>query len=161
MKEYTVPEEKGRLLFYTGLYLVLMILFMLASILFFAVNQYLLTFLCITGLWFVVKAMFRYGKKLFKNTPVFELKKSEVVIYSLPGKPKTLSYKQVTGVKLLRGRASLKYFFSGKEVTHPSGWYYAGVVYPFRKERLEEIEKKVAECLGKHGITVQEVKKEV
>ena len=103
--------------------------------------------------------MFRYGKKLLKNVPVCDLKRNEVVIHSLPGKARILTYKQIKEVKLLRGRVSLKFFFSSKEVEHPSGWYYVGVVYPFQKGRLDEVEKNVAECLRKHGISINEVEK--
>lgn len=159
MKEYVIPEDKGRLLFYTGLNLVLMILLMAASIFSYAVSWYLVTFLCITGLWFVIKTMFKYGKKLLKNVPVCELKRNEITIHSLPGKARTLTYKQIKEVKLLRGRASLKFFFSGKGVDHPSGWYYVGVVYPFQKGRLDEVEKNVTECLRKHGISINVVTK--
>lgn len=159
MKEYVIPEDKGRLMFYTGLNLILTVLLMVVSIASYAVSWYLLTFLCITGLWFAIKTMFRYGKKLLKNVPVCELKRNEVVIHSLPGKARILTYKQIKEVKLLRGRVSLKFFFSGKEVEHPSGWYYVGVVYPFQKGRLDEVEKNVAECLRKHGISINEVEK--
>lgn len=160
MKEYVIPEDKGRLLFYTGLYLLLMILLMLASIAFYTVGWYLTTFFCITALWFVVKAMFRYGRKFLRDIPVCELKKNEVVIHSLPGKAKVLTYKQIKEVKLLKGRVSLKFFFSGKGVEHPSGWYYVGIVYPFQKKRLVEVEKNVEECLKSHGISIYQVEKQ-
>ena len=64
MKEYVIPEDKGRLMFYTGLNLILTVLLMVVSIASYAVSWYLLTFLCITGLWFAIKTMFRYGKML-------------------------------------------------------------------------------------------------
>ena len=72
MKEYVIQEDRGRLALYTGMFLLLMVLLMIASIAFFAVGWYLFSFLGITGLWFDVKAMFRYGNKLVRKKPVCE-----------------------------------------------------------------------------------------
>ena len=75
MKEYVIQEDRGRLALYTGLFLILMILLMIASIAFFTVGWYLFSFLGITGLWFDVKAMFRYGNKLVRKKTGLRVRK--------------------------------------------------------------------------------------
>ena len=130
MKEYVIEEDCGRIGLYTALNLLLTVSLMLLSIAFYAVNQYLLAFFGVTGLWFSVKAMCRFGKKLLARRPVCELGRDQITIYSLPGKPKEMKYSQVKEAKMMRGYSSLKLFFRGDQVTHPSGWYYVGIVYP-------------------------------
>ena len=111
MKEYVIQEDRGRLALYTGLFLILMILLMIASIAFFAVGWYLFSFLGITGLWFDVKAMFRYGNKLVRKKPVCEFGRDGLTIYYLPGKPREMKYRQVKEARSIRTRFTLKLFF--------------------------------------------------
>ena len=80
MKEYIVREDRGKLLLYTLLHLCLTILLMLLTIYVYGTGHFLLAFFGITGLWFSVKAMCRYGFRLVKNTPVCEFKRDEVIL---------------------------------------------------------------------------------
>lgn len=160
MKEYVIEEDCGRIGLYTALNLLLTVSLMLLSIAFYAVNQYLLAFFGVTGLWFSVKAMCRFGKKLLARRPVCELGRDQITIYSLPGKPKEMKYSQVKEAKMMRGYSSLKLFFRGDQVTHPSGWYYVGIVYPFKRAALDGVEENVVKCLKKHGIEIKKIEKE-
>lgn len=159
MKEYVIQEDRGRLALYTGLFLLLMVVLMIASIAFFAVGWYLFSFLGITGLWFDVKAMFRYGNKLVRKKPVCEFGRDGLTIYYLPGKPREMKYRQVKEARSIRTRFTLKLFFRGDNVEHPSGWYYAGVIYPFQSKKLDEVEENTVNCLKKHGIDLVKTEK--
>ena len=68
MGEYTIEEDRVKLTLYTAgnLCLTLILMFICAEFM----NRifYLGVFLGATGIWFSVKYMFRYGKKLFAGT---------------------------------------------------------------------------------------------
>ena len=53
----------------------------------------------------------------------------------------------------------MKLFFRGDNVEHPSGWYYAGVIYPFQSKKLDEVEENTVNCLKKHGIDLVKTEK--
>ncbi len=89
MKEYIVREDRGKLLLYTLLHLCLTIFLMLLTIYVYGSGHFLLAFLSITGLWFSVKAMCRYGFRLVKNTPLCEFKRDEVILPALPKEQRT------------------------------------------------------------------------
>ncbi|MFQ7537237.1 MAG: hypothetical protein ACLRL6_07775, partial [Clostridium sp.] len=80
MKEYIIHEDKGKLLLYTLLNLCLTILLMMLTSYAYGTRHFLFAFFGITGLWFSVKAMCRYGFRLVKNTPVCEFKRDEVLL---------------------------------------------------------------------------------
>ena len=120
---------------------------------------YLGVFLGATGIWFSVKYMFRYGKKLFAGTPVCEFKKKELVIHSLPGNAVTMQYSKIKEVKVLRDWKSVKIFIASSEVKHPSGWNYVGVIWPFRRNELAKVEEEVMQVLSAHRLKVEKVEK--
>lgn len=157
MCEYMIQEDRKRLLMYTLLNLILTCLLLVLASGFYSYGAFLLAFLTITGLWFSVKAMCKYGSKWFKKTPVCEFLSDEVIIHTLPGGPRTMKYKEISEVKILRDAKSVKLFFGGKNVEHPSGWYYAGAIYPFQRSALDEVEMKSKECLEKHKVNVRKV----
>ena len=103
--------------------------------------------------------MFRFGKKLTQIIPVCTFKNKELVIYSLPRGPVTMQYCKIKEVKVLRDHKSIKLFFASDEVTHPSGWNYVGVIWPFRKQELAETEERVVEVMKKHNLNVTVVDK--
>ena len=111
MKEYIVREDRGKLLLYTLLNLCLTIFLMLLTIYVYGSGHFLLAFLSITGLWFSVKAMCRYGFRLVKNTPVCEFKRDEVILPALPKEQRHLKYRDIRAVKILRSSSSVKLFF--------------------------------------------------
>ena len=160
MKEYVIEEDRGRIALYAALNLLLTVFLMLVSIAFYSVKQYLLAFFGVTALWFSVKAMCRFGKKLLTKKPVCAFERDQITIYSLPGRPREMKYSQVKEAKMMRGRSSLKLFFRGDQVTHPSGWYYVGIVYPFKRAALDGVEENVVKCLKKHGIEIKKIEKE-
>ena len=63
------------------------------------------------------------------------------------------------GARSIRTRFTLKLFFRGDNVEHPSGWYYAGVIYPFQSKKLDEVEENTVNCLKKHGIDLVKTEK--
>ena len=136
MSDYIVIEEdRVKLALYTAGNLILTLVLMFICAEFMNRIFYLGVFLGATGIWFSVKYMFRYGKKLFAGTPVCEFKKKELVIHSLPGNAVTMQYSKIKEVKVLRDWKSVKIFIASSEVKHPSGWNYVGVIWPFRKSR--------------------------
>ena len=159
MGEYTIEEDRVKLTLYTAgnLCLTLILMFICAEFM----NRvfYLGVFSGAKGIWFAVKYMFRYGKKLTQNIPVCTFKKKELVIYSLPRGPVTMQYCKIKEVKVLRDHKSIKLFFASDEVTHPSGWNYVGVIWPFRKQELVETEERVVEVMKKHNLNVTVVDK--
>ena len=159
MKEYIVREDRGKLLLYTLLNLCLTIFLMLLTIYVYGSGHFLLAFLSITGLWFSVKAMCRYGFRLVKNTPECEVKRDEVILPALPKEQRHLKYRDIRAVKILRSSSSVKLFFSGDHVTHPSGWQYAGAVYLFQRKKLNDVQKYAMDCLHTHHISFEVVQK--
>ena len=159
MKENIVREDRGKLLLYTLLHLCLTIFLMLLTIYVYGSGHFLLAFLSITGLWFSVKAMCRYGFRLVKNTPVCEFKRDEVILPALPKEQRHLKYRDIRAVKILRSSSSVKLFFSGDHVTHPSGWQYAGAVYLFQRKKLNDVQKYAMDCLHTHHISFEVVQK--
>lgn len=158
MGGYVIEEDRVKLALYTLANLIVTLLLMMFTM-HFVGSLLILAFLGITGIWFSVKAMFRYGKKLVLHTPVCEFKKKELVIYSLPRGPVTMQYRKIKEVKVLRDWKSIKLFFASDDVKHPSGWNYAGVIWPFRRKELEQTEAKVVELLKSHHLTVNVVEK--
>lgn len=159
MNEYIVKEDRTKLICYAILNLILTVILMMISIYFYSVGVYIIAFFGITGIWFSVKAMCKYASKWFKKTPVCELKSSEVIIHSLPEKNSVMKYSEIKEVKILRDFKSVKLFFSGDKVTHPSGWNYVGAIYLFQRGQLDEVEAKVKECLKTHHVKVDVVEK--
>ncbi|PWL68397.1 MAG: hypothetical protein DBY26_01930 [Amedibacillus dolichus] len=159
MKEYIVQEDKGKLLLYTLLNLALTFVLILLSIYTYGNGYFLFAFLGVTGIWFSVKAMCRYGTRLIKNTPVCEFTSDQLILPSLPKEQRTMRYKDIKEIKILRTGFSVKLFFAGEKVTHPSGWSYAGAVYLFKKSKLNEVQKCVMECIKTHHIAYEVVSK--
>lgn len=157
MSEYVIKEDTTKLLLYTVGNLVLSLLLMILLGQFYIMGKYLLAFFSLTGLWFSVKYMCRYGMRLVKKKTVCSFGAKEVTIHSLPEGDKTFLYRDVDEVKILSDWKSIKIFFSGKYVKHPSGWDYVGVIYPFKKRELKEVEMQVTEVLKKHHVKVSKV----
>lgn len=132
---------------------------MIVSAGFYSMGSFLIAFLGITGIWFAVKAMCKYGMKYVKHTPVCEFDKKGVILYDLSIGTQKMNYKDIKEVKILRDRKSVKLFFSGTDVKHPSGWYYAGAIYLFQRSLLDEVEQKSMKCLADHNVTVRKVEK--
>ena len=103
--------------------------------------------------------MCRYGFRLVKNTPVCEFKRDEVILPALPKEQRHLKYRDIRAVKILRSSSSVKLFFSGDHVTHPSGWQYAGAVYLFQRKKLNDVQKYAMDCLHTHHISFEVVQK--
>ena len=138
MSDYVVIEEdRVKLALYTAGNLILTLVLMFICAEFMNRIFYLGVFLGATGIWFSVKYMFRYGKKLFAGTPVCEFKE----------------------VKVLRDWKSVKIFIASSEVKHPSGWNYVGVIWPFRRNELDKLEAEVMQVLSTHRLKVEKVEK--
>lgn len=157
MSEYRIEEDRARLLIYTILGFIITIVLMIFGAVFYTYGGFLITFFAVTGMWFSVKTMCRYGSKLIKKTPVCEITKDQVIIHSLPGKARIMKYQEIREVKLIRDEKSVKLFFAGDKVEHPSGYYYAGAIYFFQRSRLDEVEKNTRACLEKHKVNVRKV----
>lgn len=158
MKEYIIKDDRIKLSLYTLLFLLLTLAVMLVCAWFIAGANYLGAFLGATALWFSVKYMCRYGKKLLANTPVCEFLENELVIHSLPGKAKVMRYDQISEARIWRDAKSVKLFLFGKAVQHPSGYYYVGVVYPFRRHELSEVEQQITDQLKRKKVSLAEAK---
>lgn len=152
MNEYIIEDDKTKLISYTLLNFTITIIFMIISAFFYSTGLFIISFLSITGMWFSVKAMCRYGKRLIKKIPVCEFNKSEVIIHSLPDENNSMKYKEIREVKIMEDWKSLKLFFSGEKVTHPSGWTYVGIIYPFQRNLLDETKENVITYLENHKV---------
>ncbi|NBK97086.1 MAG: hypothetical protein EOM05_09405 [Clostridia bacterium] len=159
MNEFMIKDDQIKLLCYTLLNLMITIALMLITAIFYAKGIFIVAFFAITGIWFSVKAMYKYGIRFFKKTPVCEFKTEEVIIHSLPEDSNTMKYKDIKEVKILRDKKSVKLFFAGDQVKHPSGWNYAGAVYFFQRNLLAEVEQKTIQCLQEHHVNYSVVKK--
>lgn len=159
MNEYVVIEDRTKLICYTILNLILTVLLMMVTIYFYSIGIYIVAFFGITGIWFSVKAMCKYASKWVRKTPVCEFKTNEVIIHSLPEKNSVMKYSEIKEVKILKDFKSVKLFFAGDKVTHPSGWNYVGAIYLFQRNLLDEVESKVIDCLKTHHVKVNVIKK--
>ena len=74
---------------------------------------------------------------------------------ALPKEQRHMKYRDIRAVKILRSSSSVKLFFSGDHVTHPSGWQYAGAVYLFQRKKLNDVQKYAMDCLHTHHISFE------
>lgn len=153
MKQYVIEDDYLKLIIYTVINLVITILLMIVAALFCNEKTFIITFLAITGIWFSVKAMFKYGYRYIRKTPLCEFNKSEVIINTLPEDNRVMKYKDIKEAKILKDSKSVKIFFSGNKVKHPSGWNYVGVIYPFNRKEINNVENNV-----KHYLDLAKVK---
>lgn len=159
MNVYAVKDDRMKLCLYTILNLILTLCFILIIIFTLGNAYYLLSFLGITALWFSVKYMCRYGIRLIKDTSICEFHKTYISFPVNSNDLQSLSYKEIKEVKILRDWKSIKLFFSGNKVQHPSDWYYIGIIYLFRNSYLYKIEDNIINILKKNNITYEVVKK--
>ena len=159
MGGYVIKEDPLKLILYTAGNLVLSLLLIILCGQLYIRGKYLPAFIAMTALWFTVKYMCRYGIRLVKKKPVCSFSDKEVTIHSLPGGDKTFFYRDTNEVKILKDWKSVKFFFSGKKVEHPSGWDYVGVIYPFKRDELEAVENQVTAILNKHKVKVSKATK--
>lgn len=152
MKEYTITEDRAKLILYTVGNLFITLVLMVITMYFFTTGLYLIAFFGVTGMWFSVKSMIAYGLRLFKKKPICSFKQDEVILYSLHDGEIVMKYNEIEEAKLLIDFKSVKLFFSGKKVQHPSGWNYVAAVYLFKRNLLEEVQAKTIECLKSHNI---------
>ena len=159
MNEYIIEDDRKKLICYTVLNLILTLILFIVSASFFSTGLFIVSFLGITGMWSSIKAMCKYGNRLINKIPVCEFKKSEVIIHSLPKEENTMKYNEIKEVKILRDSKSLKLFFAGNKVKHPSGWSYVGIIYPFQRCLLADIENNVKDFFNNHKVRYSVVEK--
>lgn len=152
MKEYTINEDKAKLVLYTIGNLVITLILMVITMYFFSTGIYLMAFFGVTGMWFSVKSMIAYGMRLIKKKPICSFKADEVILYSLHDGEIVMKYSEIDEAKILTDFKSVKLFFAGEKVTHPSGWNYVACVYLFKRSLLSEVQTKTIECLKSHNI---------
>lgn len=152
MNEYIIEDDRKKLICYTSLNLLLTLFLFIVSASFFSTGLFIVSFLGITGMWFSVKAMCKYGNRFINKIPVCEFKKSEIIVHSLPEEENIMKYNEVKEVKILKDSKSLKLFFAGNKVTHPSGWNYVGIIYPFQRYLLTDIENNIRCILDEHKV---------
>lgn len=157
MSEYVIKEDTLKLILYTVGNMVLSFLLMILAAQLYVMGKFLFAFLILTAIWFSVKYMLRYGIRLVKNKPVCCFDDKGVTIHSSSEKDKTFSYRDIDEVKILNDWKSIKFFFSGKQVVHPSGWDYVGVIYLFKRNELQAVENQVIEILEKHHVKINKV----
>jgi hypothetical protein len=157
MGEYIIKEDTLKLILYTVGNCILSFLLMILAAQLYIMGKFLLAFFTLTAIWFSVKYMLRYGIRLVKNKPVCSFNDKEVTIRSSSEKNKTFSYRDINEVKILTDWKSVKFFFSGKQVVHPSGWDYVGVIYPFKRNELKVVENQVVAILEKHHVKINKV----
>ena len=102
MNDLIIKEDRIKLTCYTIMNLVLTILLMFIIAFTYFREQYLFAFLAITGLWFSVKYMCKYGIKLIKNEPLCTFMNSKVVSNELPNTEEGIKYKEMKEVKILK-----------------------------------------------------------
>lgn len=157
MCEFKIQEDRHKLFIYTLLLLILTIALLILASGFYSMQAFLFTFLMISGMWFSVKAMCRYGKKWLHHTPVVEFTNDEIILHTFD--EQRIPYQDIKDVKLIRDYKSVKLFFATDYVSHPSGWYYVGAIYLFQRATLKDVEKETIACLKNHHIEVHNVEK--
>lgn len=159
MNEYIIEDDRKKLICYTGLNLLLTLFLFILSASFFSTGLFIVSFLGITGMWFSIKAMCKYGNRLINKIPVCEFKKSEVIVHSLPEEESSMKYNDIKEVKILKDSKSLKLFFAGNMVTHPSGWNYVGIIYPFQRSLLADTENNIKNLFNNHKVEYSIIEK--
>jgi len=154
MSEYVIKEDALKLILYTAGNCVLSFLLLILAAQLYVRGNFLLAFFTLTAIWFSVKYMLRYAVRLIKNIPICSFNDKEVTIHSSSEKDKTFSYRDIDEVKILSDWKSVKLFFSGKQVVHPSGWDYVGIIYLFKRKELKEVQDNVIEILKKHHVKI-------
>ncbi len=159
MNELIISDDRIKLLFYTAGLFVTTVAAMLLISAFLNIGQYLGVFLSITLLWFSVKYMCAYAKRMLCATPVCVFGNDTVKIYPLFGKVRFVAYDEVKEVLVIRSKRTLKLFLAGDFVKHPSGYCYVGIICPFAHHDLDEKEQKIKACLKIKKVHVKRTEK--
>lgn len=152
MENYIVLDDQKRTILYALGNTLLSILLLVGALICFATTFYLGSFFLLTGVWFTIKYMFSYIKRWIRKTPICEFKKHDMIVYPKTGKEIRLRYKDVKEAKLIEKGNGIQLFIKGKGVTHPSGYYYIGMYYPFQKNKIQEVQRGVQKVLNKNNI---------
>ena len=160
MKQYIVKDDQIKLACYTLLNFTLTLLLSFAILYLFGNQYFLLAFFAMTALWFSVKYMCRYGSRYIRKQPVCVCKEQYVLFHSWTNDEKKLRYQEIKEVRLLRDWKSVKLFFAADQVDHPSGWWYVGIVYYFKRGELDEIEQTLLALFNKHHVKISKTEKQ-
>lgn len=155
MNEYAVLEDYKKLICYAVLHLLLTLCCLSLAVILYSMESYLLMFFTVTIVWFSIKFMSQYTVRFFKKKPICEFKRDELVLHTLSPNEKTMAYKDIEDVKMKRTTTSIKLYVRGAGVEHPTGIYYIRIVYPFQKQRLDEVAQHISKCLRKQHVLIE------
>lgn len=153
-----IKQDKLRIALYALFYLALALTSFYLTALTYSYKQYIFAFVAVTVLWFMTKFFLRFAKILVKDTPCLEFNKDNFVMHVLGEKPVILEFNQVNKVELMHKNNSLKLFVYTPICKHPSGFYYVGITYWFKKkEELKTIQEQIVSEFNKNHINVNQV----
>lgn len=154
-----IKQDKVRITIYTLMYLALALVAFYLTALTYSYKQYVFAFVSATLLWFMIKFMLRYARILIKDEPCLDIEKDDFTMYVLGEKPVKLNFSQVDSAELLYKGNSLKLIVKTPTCKHPSGFYYVGITYWFKKkEELKDIQKQIVDEFKKYHVNVKEIK---
>lgn len=154
-----IKQDKVRITIYALMYLALALVAFYLTALTYSYKQYVFAFVSATLLWFMIKFMLRYARILIKDEPCLDIEKDGFTMYVLGEKPVKLNFSQVDSAELLYKGNSLKLIVKTPTCKHPSGFYYVGITYWFKKkEELKDIQKQIVDEFKKYHVNVKEIK---
>lgn len=109
----------------------------------------------LTAGWYTVKTFSTYGSRLLKKRPVMEFLPEDVVVYTGRNKKDVIPYAVIREAGLVREGHAVRLLLAGDWVTHPSGCYYVGIVYPFRAADLDGVSADVTACFARHKVRMR------
>lgn len=158
-KKNIIDDDYVKLFLYTFLDLILTVTLMFVIVWFYGHKQFLIAFLAMTGLWFSVKFMCHYGIRLIKHKPMIIFKENSIFLPTKAKDEQILNYKDIKEVKILKDWKSIKIFLLSDKVAHPSGYCYVGIVYPFKRYLLGQVEEEITNCMKQKHIKIFNVTK--
>lgn len=153
-----IKQDRLRITLYALFYLFLALVSFYLTALTYSYKQYVFAFAAVTVLWFMTKFFLRYARILIKDIPCLEFTKESFTMHVLGEKPVVLKYNQVNKAELMHKNNSLKLFIYTSDCKHPSGFYYVGITYWFKKkEELKTIQEQIVSEFKKYHINVNQV----
>lgn len=146
--ELTIQEDQHYIVRQAVLYtLTVLALFIVAFIAFDLGHTgftwaYLVTLAALTAIYFLVAHAGMYIGKAIKPTPVLDATDKEFIYHPRANAQKDvhIAYKDITSYQIVREAHAIRFLLRGSWVKHPSGVFYIGVVYPYQKAQLDQIE---------------------
>lgn len=159
--ELSVPEDRGRLLLASVVYLLLALVGLVlvagglgATQITDNMGYLVLMLIGLPVAWFASKAMGKRFNRYAKKTNIIDFGQEHIFIYEKadPREAIVLKYRDIKKYQLIRQGSAIRLLFKGDWVEHPSGYYLVDINKTFSSETLPELENQIKEVMEAHHV---------